>query len=610
MLDTPISQGNFVLYKQRPARVLQAGERVEIELEDGKPVKVRPKDVVLLHPGPLERWSDLHPTASSIEGDLETAWELLAGGTTNLAELAELAFGDFTPATAWETWQHIADGLHFRGTPEEVEARTAEAVEQERQVRAAKAAEKEAWDAFIARVRVGQTGPQDERYLKELDDRAHGQRPDSRILRALGMADSPEKAHDLLLKLQRWDHTVNPYPLRLGVALSQPTSELAPLPDEPRRDLTHLLAFAIDDEGNQDPDDALSLDGNRLWVHVADVAALVPPDSEADLEARARGANLYLPESTITMLPSEATRQLGLGLSEVSPALSFGLDLSDEGHLLDIEVVPSWVRVTRITYAEVSQRLDEEPFKTMYDLAQLSEERRMQEEAISIELPEIKILVQDGQVLIEPLQPLPSRTLVSEAMVLAGEAVARFALERGLPFPFTTQSPPDTFERPTTLAEMFAVRKTLKRSQQTSIPAPHAGLGLEVYARATSPLRRYLDLVVHQQLRAFLRGENTLGEEEVMERVGAAEAVSGGARQVERLARRHWTLVYLLQHPNWRGTGVLVDKRGTRGTVLIPELSLEIQLPVPEDMLLDASIPLILTGVSLAELEAHFRLDA
>ncbi len=610
MPDTPISQGNFVLYKQRPARVLQAGERLEIELGDGKPVKVRPKDVVLLHPGPLERLSDLHPPGQPEEGDLETAWELLAGETTNLAELAELAFGDFTPETAWETWRHVADGLHFRGSPTEVEARTAEAVEQERQARAAKAAEKEAWDAFVARVRGGQTEPEDERYLKELDDRANGQRPDSRILRAVGMADSPEKAHDLLLKLQRWDPAVNPYPARLGVALNQPNSELSSLPDEPRQDLTHLPAFAIDDEGNQDPDDALSLDGNRLWVHVADVAALVTPDSEADLEARARGANLYLPESTITMLPPEATRQLGLGLSEVSPALSFGLDLSDEGHLLDVEVVPSWVRVTRTTYAEVSRRLDEEPFKTMYHLAQLSEERRTEEEAISIELPEVKILVQDGEVLIEPLEPLPSRTLVSEAMVLAGEAVARFALERGLPFPFTTQPPPDTFERPTTLSEMFAVRKTLKRSQQTSIPAPHAGLGLEVYARATSPLRRYLDLVVHQQLRAFLRGENTFGEEEVMERVGAAEAVTGGGRQAERLARRHWTLVYLLQHPNWRGTGVLVDKRSARGTVLIPELSLEIPMPVQEDMLLDASVPLTLTGVNLAELEAHFRIEA
>ncbi len=606
MPDTPISQGNFVLYKHRPARVLDVGERVELELEAGKPVKVRPKDVVLLHPGPLETLTDLKPQE---DGDVETAWELLAGCNTNIAELAELAYGVYTPATAWETWQHVADGLHFRGTPEDVEVRTAEAVEQERESRAARAAEKEAWDSFIARLRQGQTEPEDERYLKELDDRANGQRPDSRILRALGSADSPEKAHALLLKLKRWDHTVNPYPNRLGVSLTTPVSSLSELPDEPRRDLTHLPAFAIDDEGNQDPDDALSLDGNRLWVHVADVAALIPPDSEADLEARARGANLYLPESTITMLPPEATRQLGLGLSDVSPALSFGLDLSDEGQLLDIEVVPSWVRVTRTTYAEVSQRLEEEPFKSMYHLAQLSEERRIEEEAIAIELPEVKILVRDGEVSIEPLLPLPSRMLVTEAMVLAGEAVARFALERGLPFAFTTQPPPDTFERPSTLAEMFAVRKTLKRSQQTSIPAPHAGLGLEVYARATSPLRRYLDLVVHQQLRAFLRGEETLSEEEVLERVGAAEAVTGGSRQAERLARRHWTLVYLLQHPDWRGTGVLVDKRGARGTILIPELSLEIQLPVHDDTILDTSLPLALTGVNLADLEAHFRIE-
>lgn len=68
--------------------------------------------------------------------------------------------------------------------------------------------------------------------------------------------------------------------------------ELPDLPDEPRRDLTGLPAFAIDDEGNLDPDDALSLDGDRLWVHVADAAALIGPDSPADIEARARGATL------------------------------------------------------------------------------------------------------------------------------------------------------------------------------------------------------------------------------------------------------------------------------------------------------------------------------
>jgi exoribonuclease-2 len=606
MSDLLTSPHSLVLYKNRPARVLQTGERLEIEVEGGKSLKVRAKDIMLLHPGPIESLGDLQ----SQEGDLETAWELLAGSTTNLAELTELAYGDYTPAAAWDAWQLVSDGLYFRGTPDAIEARTEDDVERERAARAARAAEKQAWEAFLDRLRTGATVPEDERYLKELDDRALGTRPDSRILRELGSSDSPEKAHALLLKLKRWDYRVNPYPQRASIIMSPPAVELPSLPDEKRRDLTHLPAFAIDDEGNRDPDDALSLESHRLWVHVADVAALVTPDSPADLEARARGANLYLPELTVTMLPLEATRQLGLGLADVSPALSFGLDLSDDGTLQDVEVVPSWVRVTRLTYAEVNDRLEEEPFRELYRLARLSEERRRENDAVFIELPEIKISVDHGQVSIQPLPPLPSRMLVTEAMVMAGEAVARFAVERGLPFPFTTQVPPDSYERPESLADMFAVRRTLKRSQQTSIPAPHAGLGLDVYARATSPLRRYLDLVVHQQLRAYLRGEETLGEQEVLERVGAAEAVTGSARLAERQARRHWTLVYLLQHPEWRGEGVVVERRGARSTVLIPALSLEVQMPLGEDIPLDTTVSLISTGVNLTELEASFRVEA
>jgi len=595
-----------VLYKNRPARVLQTGERLEIEVEGGKPLKVRAKDITLLHPGPIDSLGDLQPQ----EGDIETAWELLAGSTTNLAELTELAYGDYSPAAAWDAWQLVSDGLYFRGTPDAIEARTEDDVERERAARAARAAEKQAWEAFLERLRTGETVPEDERYLKDLDDRALGTRPDSRILRELGSSDSPEKAHALLLKLNRWDYRANPYPQRANIITSPPAVELPSLPDENRRDLTHLPAFAIDDEGNRDPDDALSLEGRRLWVHVADVAALVTPDSPADLEARARGANLYLPELTVTMLPLEATRQLGLGLADVSPALSFGLDLSDDGTLQEVEVVPSWVRVTRLTYAEVNDRMEEEPFRELYRLAQLSEERRRENDAVFIELPEIKISVEDGQVSIQPLPPLPSRMLVTEAMVMAGEAVARFAVERGLPFPFTTQVPPDSYERPESLADMFAVRRTLKRSQQTSMPAPHAGLGLDVYARATSPLRRYLDLVVHQQLRAYLRGKETLGEQDVLERVGAAEAVTGSARLAERQARRHWTLVYLLQHPEWRGEGVVVERRGARSTVLIPALSLEVQMPLGEDIPLDTTVSLISTGVNLTELEASFRVEA
>jgi exoribonuclease-2 len=603
MPETTTPPGSLVLYKNRPARVTHASERLEIELEAGKTVKVRPKDVVLLHPGPLQSLDNLQAPA----GEVETAWELLSGSTTTLTELAELVYGDYTPAAAWAAWQLIAEGLYFRGTPEVVEASSAEEVTRLQEARDARAAEAQAWDDFLKRLRSSRLQPEDHRYLQEVEALALGRRTGSRVLHELGRAETPEKAHVLLLKLRYWDHTVDPYPQRFNLPTSPPDIDLPDLATETRTDLTHLQAFAIDDEGSQDPDDALSLEDSRLWVHVADVAALVTPESLADLEARARGANLYLPEGTIPMLPPKATRLLGLGLSEVSPALSFGLDLSPTGDVMGVEVVPSWVRVTRLTYDEVDTRLEEKPFSRLQHLTQTYAARRLANGAIAIELPEIKVMVQDEQVMLRPLPALKSRTLVQEAMLMAGEAAARYALEHSLPFPFTTQPPPDPSEGLEGLAGMYARRRTMKRSQQTSTPAPHAGLGLEVYARVTSPLRRYLDLVVHQQLRAHLRGTSLLGEQEMLQRVGAAEAVTGNVRQAELLAYRHWTLVYLMQHSDWQGEGILVDRRDRRGTVLIPELGLETRIPVREGLPLNSAVPLALSGVNLAELDVHFQ---
>ncbi len=393
------------------------------------------------------------------------------------------------------------------------------------------------------------------------------------------------------------------------MAIDPPAVVLPELPAETRVDLTHLAAFAIDDEGNQDPDDALSLDGDRLWVHVADVGALVAPDSAVDREARARGANLYLPERTVPMLPPEATEALGLGLNEISPALSFGLDLTANAEVLNVEIVPSWLRVTRLTYAEADSRLHEEPFLSLYRLAKAHEARRRESGAIFLELPEVDVSVEDGEVKIRTIVPLRSRDVVTEAMLMAGKGLALFALDRGISFPFSTQEPSsaEMLEAPTSLSEMYALRRSLRRSQMSSLPAPHAGLGLQVYAQVTSPLRRYLDLVAHQQLRAYLSGEGFLDSQALVERVGAADFVTGEVRQAERLSRQHWTLVYLMDHPGWRGEGVLVEKRGSRGTVLIPELDLEPRLHLRRDLPLDSVVRLVVTDVDLAERDVHFQ---
>ncbi|RUA01587.1 MAG: hypothetical protein DSY84_05150, partial [Candidatus Neomarinimicrobiota bacterium] len=79
----------------------------------------------------------------------------------------------------------------------------------------------------------------------------------------------------------------------------------------------------------------------------------------------------------------------------------------------------------------------------------------------------------------------------------------------------------------------------LRRRQQPARvsggPAPHRGLGLEAYGRATSPMRRYVDLLVHQQLRAVATGAPPPWDETaLMERAAQAETASRNVRAVER----------------------------------------------------------------------------
>ncbi len=602
-------QGSLVFYKHDPARVASFGrKKLTIVLPDGDSLRVRPKDIELLHPGPIDSLDELDRP----EGEMETAWELLSGRRTTLRELTELAYGTYTPSAAWAAWQWVTDGLYFAGTPGSISAHMPDEVADEKARREARAAERRAWEAFLERARAGDFAPDDDRYLTEVEMLALGQRDQSRVLSELGRAETPENAHALLLELGYWDHTVVPYPDRLGLPTSPPTTPLPPLPEEPRRDLTHLPAFAIDDEGSTDPDDALSLEtmagGYRLWVHIADVAALVPPDSEVDQEARARGATLYLPDGKVPMLPPEAVERLGMGRQDVSPALSFALDLGTDGEVDAVEIVPSQVQVTRLTYEEAEAQIEEEPFRDLYRLARGFQARRRENGAVRIDLPEVDVRVVDDEVVIRPLLPLRSRALVREAMLMAGEALAGYALDEGIPLPYTTQPPPDTDERPEDLAGMVALVRRMSRSEYSGSPGRHAGLGLERYVQSTSPLRRYLDLVVHQQLRAHLRGGTLLEPGELMERIGAAEAVSGSVSHAERLAEEHWTLVYLLQHPDWRGEAILVDKWDRRGKVLIPELDLEYRLQLRGDWALNDTVQLQLVDVDLPQLRAIFRL--
>jgi exoribonuclease II len=577
---------SLVLYKVRPARVISVGEKLEIALEGGQTKRVRPKDVQLLHPGPLRSLDVLAP----LDAELDEAWELLEGGETNLQDLCELAFGDFTPQSAWAAWQRVHEGLQFSGDPSTILARPREEVERERAQREAKAAAERDWNGFIARMEAAAPAPEDDARLGEVERLASGRSERSRVLQALGQEQTPENAHRMLNRIGFWAARHNPHPARCGVAALDPVSAVPPLPEEDRLDLTALPAYAIDDEGNEDPDDAVSLDGDRLWVHVADVAALVGRDGEIEREARARGANLYAPEGIVNMLPAAVTDCLGLGLQEVSPALSVGLLRDDTGGISDVRVERTWIRATRLTYGEVEKRLSEAPYARLLEVAEGFRALRNGRGATSLDLPEVSVRVVDGEVRIRPIERLRSRALVTEAMLMAGEGVARFCLEREIPIPFATQAMPDPTGGDGGLAADYARRRTFKPTRLLGSPDLHAGLGLERYTRATSPLRRYSDLLVHQQLRAWLAGEQPLGAEQVTERIAEAELAVASIRRAERLSNLHWKLVYLTEHPGWKGDAVVVVRDERAYTLLVPELALEARVRRKQDAPLNARL--------------------
>ncbi|HXK57064.1 MAG TPA: RNB domain-containing ribonuclease, partial [Gammaproteobacteria bacterium] len=546
-----------------------------ILLGGGKSKRVRAKDITLLHPGPLNDLSDLEQP----EAEVAEAWELLGEETTDVKELAELIYGEYTPASAWGAWTRVAEGLYFEGDPERIRARSRARIEADIAERAAREAAEREWNGFIARLRSGNLGELDGQRLGEVEQLAFAQSEYSRILTALEYPENPVSAHRMLIDVGHWPETYNPYPRRFSLPLENPQITCPELPSEVRLDLTHLESFAIDDEASNDPDDAVSLDNGRIWVHVADVAALVKPDSELDLEARARAANLYLPEGITHMLPPAATVSLGLGLTDPSPALSFGFLLSGDARPTDLKVTPSWVKVMRKSYAEAEQLMDSQPFTELRRFAEMYRERRNREGAVDLDLPEVNVRVNaDGGIRIQPQQPLVSRALVTELMLMTGEAVAGFASDNGIAIPFATQPAPDNPHQPEDMAARYAYRRQMKPSQAKTLEAPHAGLGLSLYVRTTSPLRRYLDLVVHQQLRAFLSGRTLMPVTAVAERISASDLVSGKVRRAERLSNLHWKLLYLKQHPKWKGLGVVVEKQDQRLTVLIPELALETKI--------------------------------
>ena len=79
---------------------------------------------------------------------------------------------------------------------------------------------------------------------------------------------------------------------------------------EGRVDLRELPTFTIDPETAKDFDDALSIDDERAYVHIADVSYFIAAGSPLDRGAAQRGFSTYVPGLVAPMLPHELADDL------------------------------------------------------------------------------------------------------------------------------------------------------------------------------------------------------------------------------------------------------------------------------------------------------------
>lgn len=622
---------SLVLYKNQPALLQEVSTDkytilycTALPSPGGKPAqfatqKVREKDIELLFETTsgektlLVQLLQVSEDAKAMQERIEPIYELLSedeNSFTTPVSFADLQdYADVkTAQDSWILYKALKNTLFFtEQAPLSFMLQTKEVIARQEEKNKAKEAEQEIRSAFIRRLKAKKLDlPADAQLMQDVEALALGQSDKSKTMKEAGFTETPEKAHKLLLDTGVWTVTKNPYPTRWGLSTQSATQRLAPPPEEERITLEQE-AYAIDNQWSTDPDDAIAFDGQYVWVHIADPASSVYPDSPIDIAARHRGATLYIPEGAVRMLAEDSLEDYALGLTPLSRALSFCIELDENGAVLSCKVLKTLVKVKRYTYEEADIQKDSPQLAPLYAIARRNEQRRLKAGAVSITLPEVHISVTDGIVNISPALSWESNNVVREFMLLAGEAVAKFAFKNGIPFPFVSQEKPDL---PTNILDGYAGQYQLRRCMRSRslgvTPMQHAGLGLGMYTQVTSPLRRYSDLVAHQQLRAFIDGRPLLNKDTMLERIAAGDAAAGASVKAERKSNLHWTLVYLTQNPQWEGDAVVVELKGKQALCLIPSLAQETLLTPSRTVALNDTIKVRAGNIDIPTLSVNF----
>jgi len=363
--------------------------------------------------------------------------------------------------------------------------------------------------------------------------------------------------------------------------------------DIKRIDLTKLSLMTIDGQATIDFDDALSIedmgDHYRLGIHIVDVGHFIPKGSVIDCEAFKRASSIYMPDRKISMLPPHLAENLcSLKAGELRPAISTMIKLTPAADIIDYEIIPSLVMVKyQLSYYDVNLLAEEDKaIVILRDIAAKYRERRLSSGAVHISLPDINVWIdKDDLITVNKInRESPGRMLVSELMIMGNWLSARFLADHKISAIFRTQ--PDPRERlyrgeEGTLFQNYMQRRYLSRFILNTEPKRHSGLGLDCYVTATSPIRKYFDLVTQRQLRSAFGMEKAYTREEIDKITMSLEPLMSNVSRIQQRRNRYWIFKYLEKRIGEKEEAIVLYKRRDRYQILLPEYMIECDLSLP-----------------------------
>jgi exoribonuclease-2 len=156
-----------------------------------------------------------------------------------------------------------------------------------------------------------------------------------------------------------------------------------------------------------------------------------------------------------------------------------------------------------------------------------------------------------------------------------------------------------------------AVKRCLSRGHVGTNPSAHFSLGLEAYVQATSPIRRYGDLVVQRQLWSLENGVPPLNEAELAQLLVELEGPVKQGIQISREDQRHWQQVWFEQQSpsQWKAVFLRWLRPQDRlGLIHAEDLGMDLVAECPAGS--EPGDPLLLRVLQVDSLRDQLKLQA